>query len=321
MENVSETIPQVLHQLAERLETTVEGHTINIPEKFGKGYCTGFVFNDHVRMLICNYELYEDVVLRNPNLDAARRMLFFKFRNIFPSSPTELLKKNLIDAPSVLIVTSRINTDEVIAVHSNTATVNIEVDASYLNRLFGSTAISPVLQSLLQNKQPLLFEQVVYPSLQKIVSEIITESISETFKLFFLRVKAEELICRLLMELEKRDEKQLAALNTRDVQTLYQIRRQILEQLGKPPAIKPLAGIAGMSATKLKRLFRQVFGNSIFSYYQEFRIREAARLLKEDGLSVSEAGYRLGFTNLSHFTKVFEDHIGMKPKQYSLLKK
>ena len=74
---------------------------------------------------------------------------------------------------------------------------------------------------------------------------------------------------------------------------------------------------AGMSQTKLKRLFRQIFGYSIFSYYQQFRMKEAARLLKEDKLSVSDAGYRLGFTNLSHFSKVFRDHIGMKPKEYS----
>jgi AraC-like DNA-binding protein len=47
------------------------------------------------------------------------------------------------------------------------------------------------------------------------------------------------------------------------------------------------------------------------------RMQEAARLLKEKRLTVSEVGYRLGFTNLSHFSRVFEEHIGMKPKKYS----
>jgi len=72
-----------------------------------------------------------------------------------------------------------------------------------------------------------------------------------------------------------------------------------------------------MSPTKLKRLFKQIFGNSIFNYYQEFRMKEAALLLKKEKLSVSDVGYRLGFTNLSHFSRVFNEHIGMKPKQYS----
>jgi len=68
-----------------------------------------------------------------------------------------------------------------------------------------------------------------------------------------------------------------------------------------------------MSETKLKRLFNQVFGKSIFQYFQNFRMQEAARLLKE-GLSISEVGYQLGFSNLEHFTKVFEEVIGVKPK-------
>jgi AraC-like DNA-binding protein len=46
-------------------------------------------------------------------------------------------------------------------------------------------------------------------------------------------------------------------------------------------------------------------------------MKEAARLLKEEKLSVSDVGYELGFTNLSHFSRVFNEHIGMKPKQYS----
>jgi len=78
-----------------------------------------------------------------------------------------------------------------------------------------------------------------------------------------------------------------------------------------------LSIIANMSPTKLKVLFKQIFGNSIFNYYQEFRMKEAARLLKENKLSVSDVGYQMGFTNLSHFSRVFEEHIGMKPKQYS----
>jgi AraC-like DNA-binding protein len=46
-------------------------------------------------------------------------------------------------------------------------------------------------------------------------------------------------------------------------------------------------------------------------------MKEAARLLKEEKLSVSDVGYQLGFTNLSHFSRIFAAHIGMKPKQYS----
>ena len=330
-----QTVPQILIKLAHLLGTEMNTGRLDIPEKFGKGYCVGYIFNKHIQMIISNYELNEDIDVENPYIDASKRVIFFKFQNIFPKTEKPSFRianianpnsKEAADCksatasesiPSVLIATSRLNTDDIISIHTNTATINIEVDADYLNGLFASSEKSPVLQSLLQNTQPLLFEQVIYPSLHKNVTEIVNESVEETFKLFFLRIKAEELVCRLLMELEKRNEKYLYALNIHDIQTIYKIKELILEHPETPPTIHGLAICANMSPTKLKRLFKQIFGDSIFSYYQEFRMKEAARLLKDEKLSVSDVGYRLGFTNLSHFSRVFHEHIGMKPKQYS----
>ncbi|WP_260127759.1 helix-turn-helix transcriptional regulator [Elizabethkingia anophelis] len=217
-----------------------------------------------------------------------------------------------------MIGTSRLNTDDVISIHSNTATINIEIDAHYLNSLFYSYEKSPILKGLLQNAQPYLFEQVLYSSLQEIVNDIISENTEEVFELFFLRVKAEELICRLLMDLGKRDEKQIYALNFHDIEAIYRIKALIIEDLGVPPVISELSVIAGMSPTKLKRLFSQIFGNSIFSYYQDLRMKEAAALLKEKKYLVSEVGYKLGFTNLGHFSRIFKQHIGMSPKKYAM---
>lgn len=312
-----QTVPNILLRFARLLGTDVKERRLEIPEKFGTGYCEGYVFNDQIRMLILHYELREDLVIENPDINTAARTILFKFQHVFTEAGTASIENTYRAAPSVLIATSSVNTDAVIPVHTNMAVINIEVDASYLNGLLGSSERSLVLQGLLQNAQPLLFEQLLNPSLQKIVDEIVTGSVDETFKLFYRKIKAEELICQLLIALRKRDEKHLYPVNIHDVQTIYKVREQMLEHLETPPVIDALAIRANMSATKLKRLFKQIFGNSIFSYYQEFRMKEAAVLLKEGRLSVSDVGARLGFTNLSHFSKVFREHIGMKPKQYS----
>ncbi|PIF34291.1 AraC-like DNA-binding protein [Flavobacterium sp. 9] len=312
-----QTVPNVLKAFAHLLNTEIKDWKLEIPEKFGRGYCIGFRFNANIRMIISNYELNEDIIVENIDVDHSKKTLFFKFQNIFPA--TETLETQSKMLPSVLIGTSSLNTDTVIPIHTNTATINIEINADYLSELFEISEESTILYNLLQNKQPLLFEQMMYPSLEKIVNEIVSESISKTFKLLFLRIKAEELICRLLIELEKRDTKQLYTLNSNDVEKIYKVKQQMLENLSIPPVIQDLAISANMSPTKLKNLFKQIFGNSIFNYYQEFRMKEAAILLKQGDLSVSDVGYKLGFTNLSHFSKVFAAHIGIKPKQYSKL--
>lgn len=301
--------PKIFIELAKQLGTKVANGRVDIPESFGKGYCSGCVFNEKIRILIFNYELKQDLILENPEINTAGKMILFKFQNIFK---TQLFKQN----SSVLIATSRINSDEIISIQ-NATSINIEVDSKYLEELFGLSKKSPILQSLSLNSQPLLFEQLIFPSLQIIIDELISKSVEDSFEWIFRKIKAEELICRLLIELEKREEKQLYPLNGKDIQKLYSLKEEILNHLETPPIINDLASQANMSPTKLKNLFNQIFGDSIFRYYQGFRMKEAARLLKKEHLSVSEAGYRLGFSNLSHFSRVFEKHIGMKPKKYS----
>jgi AraC-like DNA-binding protein len=296
-------VPGILLKFAQLLGTTLEGHRLKIPEKFGRGYCAGYIFDRHIRLLISDYELHQDLSVENPELDQSKQMIFFKFQNI--------------GVPVVLIATSRLNTDELIAIHSNKATINIEVDANYLKGLLQPE--SRLLRELLLNAQPLLFEIGIQPALQKVADEMVLAqgATATSFDLLLLRIKAEELICRLLMELNKREEKQVYPVLSEDVRTLYRVRDRLLENLEQPPFITELSTLAAMSPTKLKRLFSQVFGNSIFSYYQGIRMKEAARLLKDERLSVSAVGYRLGFTNLSHFSRAFEAHIGLKPKRYS----
>jgi len=72
-----------------------------------------------------------------------------------------------------------------------------------------------------------------------------------------------------------------------------------------------------MSESKMKKLFKQIFGKSIYTYYQHFRMMEATYVIREKSFSIAQAGHHVGFPSLSHFTKVFEEHIGSKPKKYA----
>lgn len=99
-----------------------------------------------------------------------------------------------------------------------------------------------------------------------------------------------------------------------EMEQIYKVRANILADLSVPPQLPALAKKTGLSLTKMKQVFRQTFGDSIYNYYQSERMRHAAHLLKE--YSVSEVGYHIGFSNLSHFTRVFERHHQVKPKRY-----
>lgn len=309
----SQNIPEVLFHFAEALGVKIKDNTVSIPKAFGAGYCSAYKFGNHIRLLMMNYELNQGLVLKNTDGDIKSQMILFKLQHVFPDKA-----KLSYSLPSVLIATRKVEADIIMPVDTHTAAVIIEIDAAYLTSLLDTATPSTILSSLLQNKQPLLFEEAVYPSLLQIVSEILASPVKDPFRHFFIRIKAEELVCRLLMELEKREEKQLLPLNQADIQMLYKIKEKILTDLSTPPVLAELSVYSNMSVSKLKILFKQVFGKSIYSYYQQFRMKEAARLLSEEKLSVSQAGYHLGFSNLSHFSRVFEHHIGLKPKKYAM---
>ena len=101
--NKQQTIPSILIRLAYLLGAEIKDRRLDIPEKLGKGYCAGFVFNEHIQMLISNYELDEDIAVENPDTDASKRVIFFKFQNIFPKTETLLTGKQSEAMPSVLI--------------------------------------------------------------------------------------------------------------------------------------------------------------------------------------------------------------------------
>ena len=47
-----QTVPDVLKEFARQLGTELNNHRLEIPEKFGRGYCTGFVFNENIRISV-----------------------------------------------------------------------------------------------------------------------------------------------------------------------------------------------------------------------------------------------------------------------------
>ena len=69
--------------------------------------------------------------------------------------------------------------------------------------------------------------------------------------------------------------------------------------------------------TPLKNCFKSVFGASIGSYLLEYRMNQAAVLLRTDkALSVVEIAGRVGYDSPSKFAIVFRKVMGMSPTEY-----
>ena len=70
--------------------------------------------------------------------------------------------------------------------------------------------------------------------------------------------------------------------------------------------IPELCKILALSRTSLHRKITKHAGKSISIYIREFRLKKAYELLQEEGASVTEVAYAVGFSDLSYFSKSFK---------------
>ena len=101
-----------------------------------------------------------------------------------------------------------------------------------------------------------------------------------------------------------------------DVEQLFLVRAQLEAHYQHPPTIAALAAAAGLSASKLTRNFTRYFGRTVGQYAQYVRLHKAQELLASGRHSVSEVGYAVGYTNLTHFSQAFAKHCGRPPKAF-----
>lgn len=295
---------------------TVCGRFTHIPASKGGGYITGISWGNDLRMMIRNYHLNEDILIEWTNeLMEKQEQVVFLLSGIFPS----LLPSGASLSPDqASILICRQHVSSVISMPSNTlfGSVAIGVSQQYLHQLFGHLG-HPVVASVLAAEDDFVLETGISSQIISAASEMLGQPVPEGMERHYYRLKCEELLCYTFALLMQREAVPLSKMHIEDIKAIYAIKLRLQSPLGEAPNIANLAREAGMSEPKMRKLFKQTFGKGVFDYYQSMRMQEAARLLKDKRLTVSEIGYQLGFTNLSHFSRVFEQHMGLMPKKYS----
>jgi len=97
---------------------------------------------------------------------------------------------------------------------------------------------------------------------------------------------------------------------------LEQTLAMIDERYSEPLSLAALARHAGMSISRFSCLFREVLGTSPLEYVAATRMREARRLLRAPGHSISEVAYAVGFQDSNYFSRAFKQHHGMSPREF-----
>lgn len=101
--------------------------------------------------------------------------------------------------------------------------------------------------------------------------------------------------------------------NEADREKIIRAREILLQHIGEPITIKELSRKVAINECYLKKGFKEMFGTTIFDFYQSQRMEHAKYLLYEKGLNVTEVSMLLGYSSISHFSTAFKKHTGLKP--------
>ncbi len=148
------------------------------------------------------------------------------------------------------------------------------------------------------------------------IEALLNHTYSDTLENIFINAQTQILLlysmdCMLGEKEESFTCKFLA--NEEDRGKIIKAREILLQHIGEPITIKALSRKVAINECYLKKGFKEIFGTTIFDFYQSQRMEHAKYLLYDKGLSVTEVSLLLGYSSISHFSTAFKKQTGIKP--------
>ena len=82
-------------------------------------------------------------------------------------------------------------------------------------------------------------------------------------------------------------------------------------------SVDTLCAEAGISRAHLHRKMKDMTGIAISEFIRNIRMEQAARLLRQQKVNISQVAYSVGYSSLPYFSAVFRKHYGMSPREYA----
>jgi len=157
----------------------------------------------------------------------------------------------------------------------------------------------------------------ISPSMAIALNQIINYNLNSSIKSLYFKGKALELLSLYFNRNEDADIEQCPFLV--DEANVIKIRKAkdiIISRMSEPPTLQELSDEIGLSLKKLKEGFKQIYGDSVFSFLFDYKMEVARKLLEAGDHNVNEVGLKVGYSTSSHFISAFKKKYGTTPKKY-----
>lgn len=157
------------------------------------------------------------------------------------------------------------------------------------------------------------------PSMAVVLNQLMNFNLTPSIKNLYFKAKAFELLSLYFNKSENPDLEQCPFLS--DEENILKIRRAkdiVIARMAEPPSLQELSDEIGLSLKKLKEGFKQIYGDSVYSFLFDYKMEFARKLLETGEYNVNEVGLKVGYSTASHFIAGFKKKFGTTPKKYIL---
>ena len=106
-----------------------------------------------------------------------------------------------------------------------------------------------------------------------------------------------------------------------DIDRLKLVLQYVHSNYAQRLSLDDMAGLSNLSKYYFCRFFKAAVGKSPVDYLHYYRVLQAERLLAETSLKVIDIAMEVGFSDLSHFIRLFHKQTGVAPSQFRARRK
>lgn len=299
---------------------TTHKNFLQLPPQLGDGYIYAKNISPDITFNVMNFTLNDDLVLAREKNDLKGYYISFNKVDLGGYAKLHTQHNTVTDSGGKKNVVFITDPSSYIEVGFPSGTVVKRLGVFYSNDIVQNHLPKEVIDLMnvyVQRKIKSVDDMLLSIKYNHLLNEIFSCdwvnpacSISNYIKIFQLTEIA-------LHAFFAKPEDMFRHVKTEDIKALQMIEENITQPgLLSFPSISNLAKKACMSPSKLKTLFKNVYGYSLYAYFNKNRMIRAKELMKDRNLTIKEVGYDIGYSNLSQFTAAFKKEFGLTPKEF-----
>jgi AraC-like DNA-binding protein len=311
-----------LHNLAKFANVPVINNRLLLPENLGTGYVKAIELANGLQVLINEAVTNIDVhFYREPATSESYTLRFDEVKNmktLMVQIEEDQLKEDEQIYSGAFLTNSLLDFSYTASAGTEDRCINIYFTAEWLKNHVGISSEDELFKKYLSLKTATLNFEVLNFEYRELMEDIFEIDDNHPMQKVMLQNRIMVLIEKFFRSLYNRigDKNIVGTLNDITLKRMMQVESILTNNLAvPPPTIPDFARIAMMSETKLKNIFKAVYGLSIYEYYQKNRMLRARQLLRSKKYSIKEIGNALGFKNLSNFTIAYKKEFNVLPSE------